>query len=200
MESTLKNMVLTLFVITLVASALLGVVYSVTKEPIEIAKIARTTNALAEVLPDFDNSPVGTKIQVQVPEEEGGVPQDAYIYTAKQGEEVVGYAVETTSQNGFSGEIKLIVGFKPDGEIVNIQVLQHKETPGLGSKMTQPGNKLLVSFVGKNPANLKMSVKKDDGDIDALTASTISSRAYVDAVDRAYRALKMQTEGGASHE
>ncbi len=180
MESSLKNMVLTLFIITLVASGVLGLVYSVTEEPIQVAQQAKTTAALAEVLPAFDNNPAEGKMETE----------EAVIYTATNGGEVVGYAVETSTQKGFSGEIRMMVGFKPDGEIYNIQVLQHSETPGLGSKMTEPGNKLIVSFVGKNPADLKMSVKKDGGDIDALTASTISSRAYVDAVQRAYNAMQ----------
>ena len=81
-----------------------------------------------------------------------------------------------------------MVGFAPDGQILNIRVLEQAETPGLGTKMVGAGNPLEKSFVGRNPAQMKLGVKKDGGDVDALTAATISSRAYVDAVSRAYKA------------
>lgn len=184
MESSLKNMVLVLLIITLVASAAVGAIYQLTLEPIQQAKDAKTAAAIGEVVPAFDNNPAETLESTEV---DGGVVN---VYTAEKGGEVVGYAIETFTNNGFSGMFRLMVGFLPDGTIQNIQVLQHAETPGLGSKMTEPGNKLLVSFQGKSPADLKMSVKKDGGDIDALTASTISSRAYVDAVQRAYNVFQ----------
>lgn len=81
-----------------------------------------------------------------------------------------------------------MAGFKPDGTIINITVLEHKETPGLGTKMTEPSFK--DQFVDKNPGNYELKVKKDGGPVDAITAATISSRAYCDAVQRAYNTLK----------
>lgn len=193
MESSLKNMVLTLLVITLVSASALSMIYNVTKGPIEESKKAKTVAALSGVLPEFDNNPAEDTVTLYIDE----LP--AKVYTAKKGSEKVGYAVETITKKGFSGEIKLMAGFLPNGEIRNIEVLEHSETPGLGSKMTEPGNPLLVSFVGKNPADLQMKVTKEGGDIDVITASTISSRAYTDAVERAYKAfqataLGMETE------
>ena len=185
MENTLKNMVLTLFVITLIAATSAGMAYRVTKEPIAQAKIAKTISALARVLPAFDNDPAAEKQMIDM----DGFP--VTVYTAKRGEETVGYAVRTTTKQGFSGEIHLLVGFLPDGKIHNIQVLQHTETPGLGSKITDPNNALVVVFRGNSPADLQMSVRKDGGDIDAITASTISSRAYIDAVERGYKAMRI---------
>lgn len=182
-------MVIVLLVITLVSAASLGVVYSVTKGPIEAAKAAKTTSALAQVIPAFDNDPTVDTVTYFI----DGMP--IKVSKGKSGSEVSGYAVETMTRSGFSGEVRLMVGFKPDGEIMNIEVLQQNETPGLGSKMADPGNVLLVSFQGRNPKDLKMSVKKDGGDIDVITASTISSRAYVDAVDRAYKAFQMAIAG-----
>ncbi len=184
MQSSLRNMVGVLFLITLVASAAVGFIYRATEEPIAQAKAAKTAAALGEVLPEFDNDPVATVREVSV---EGG---DMKIYTAEKNGQVAGYAIETFTNNGFSGLIRMMVGFLPDGEIYNIEALEHAETPGLGSKIADPDNKLVVSFQGKNPAELKMSVMKDGGDIDALTASTITSRAYVEAVQRAYDLLQ----------
>lgn len=182
MKSSLKNMILCLGLITLAAAAALGYVYSITKGPIEASKQAKTTAALATVIEEFDNNPADDAVTTEL----DGMP--IKVYTGRKGSAVTGYAVETMTKAGFSGEVKLMVGFKPDGEIYNIEVLEQNETPGLGSKMADDGNPLIVSFQGKNPADLKMSVRKDGGDIDAITASTISSRAYIDAVDRAYRA------------
>ena len=170
MKSTLFNMVMVLFVITLLASAGVGAVHMITEEPIAEARVKATREALKQVLPEFvENLPVT-------------------VHTASEGGRVVGYAVESMTKNGFSGVIRLMVGFAPDGQILNIRVLEQAETPGLGTKMVDAGNSLEKSFVGRNPAQMKLGVKKDGGDVDALTAATISSRAYVDAVSRAYKA------------
>ena len=111
------------------------------------------------------------------------------VYTATSGDEVKGYAVETMTKIGFGGAIRMMVGFSPAGEVLNVNVLEQSETPGLGTKMCDEGNALITSVQGKNPADMKLRVKKDGGDVDALTAATISSRAYVDAVARAYEAF-----------
>lgn len=179
MKSTLFNMVMVLFVITLLASAGVGVVNMITEEPIAEARVKTTREALKQVLPDFDGTEVLRDTVENLP---------VTVHTASQGDRVVGYAVETMTKNGFNGVIRLMVGFAPDGQILNIRVLEQAETPGLGTKMADAGNPLENSFVGRNPAQMKLGVKKDGGDVDALTAATISSRAYVDAVSRAYNA------------
>jgi electron transport complex protein RnfG len=190
MKNTLTNMILVLGGISLVASAAVGLVYKVTAEPIRLAKEANTRAALGSVLPEFDETQSKT-VQID--------GMDIVVYTATKGGETAGYAVETTTQKGYSGEFRLMVGFTPAGEVYKIQVLEHSETPGLGSKMTDEGNPLFASFEGKNPEAMQLSVKKDGGEVDALTAATITSRAYVDAVARAYNALVEQT-GGVSVE
>ncbi len=182
-------MVLVLFLITLFASGAVAVVYRFTEEPIAAAKAAKDAAAISRVVPAFDNDIASTAKTVEI---DGGMTT---LYTATRGGAPVGYAVQTFTNNGYSGLITLMVGFRPEGTIHGIQVLQHAETPGLGSKMTEPGNVLAVSFEGKNPADLKMSVKKDGGDIDALTASTVTSRAYTDAVERAFRVFSEEVKG-----
>jgi electron transport complex protein RnfG len=84
-----------------------------------------------------------------------------------------------------------MVGFDTKGTILNVNVLEQAETPGLGAKMTEEGNPLLASIQGKEAAKTKLTVKKDGGDVDALTAATISSRAYAEAVARAYSVFKV---------
>ena len=81
-----------------------------------------------------------------------------------------------------------MAGFKPDGTIINISVLEQKETPGLGTKMTEPLFK--DQFNDKNPSTFNLKVKKDGCPVDAITAATISSRAFCDAIQRAYNTLQ----------
>lgn len=179
-ESTLGNMLLALAVITLASSASLGVVYSLTKNPIAAAMLAKKNNSIREVIPDFNNDPSGEIYKVAT---DGDT---LYFYTGRMNGEVVGTAVETFTRLGFSGEIKVMVGLLPDGTIYDVTVLSHAETPGLGDKMDKKKSDWSSQFKGKNPGTFRLSVTKDGGDVDAITASTISSRAFCDAVSRAY--------------
>lgn len=186
-ESTFISMVLTLFLVTFIASAALGYLYEVTKGPIAESKLAKQNNAIMQVVPEFDNEPGKEVYSMDV---DGGTLE---FFPAKKNGELVGTAVSTFTNNGFSGNFKIMVGFLPEGTIHNISVLEHKETPGLGDKMQKSKSNWSVQFNGENPADFKLKVTKDGGDVDAITASTISSRAFCDAVDRAYKAYM---EGG----
>ena len=179
MKSTLINMVVVLFTITLIASAGVGAVNMITEEPIAAAKAAATQAALGQVLPAFEATEAEELTIDEMP---------IKVHTAKSGEVIVGYAVETMTKSGFSGVVKLMVGFLPDGTINNVNVLQQAETPGLGTKMCDEGNPLLAGVKGQQ-ATGTFKVKKDGGDVDALTAATISSRAYLEAVNRACVAM-----------
>lgn len=182
-ESSLKNMLVTLSVVTLVASSLLGVVYSLTKGPIDEAMTAKTNNAIASVAPSFDNDPSAEQFMVEL-------SGKAYrVYPAKMGSDVSGYAVETYS-SGFGGRMSLMVGFNADGTINGTAVLSHAETPGLGDKIDASKSDFSVQFKGKNPEDFQLLVKKDGGDVDAITASTITSRAFCDAVVAAWEVFK----------
>jgi electron transport complex protein RnfG len=179
-ESTFMNMLATLFVVTLVAAGLMGSVYALTKEPIRLAELRKKNEAISTVVPGFDNEP-STEVQKLFMDGD-----TLYFYTARKGDELLGTAVETFTNLGFGGVIRLMVGFDPEGSIIDIAVIKHAETPGLGDKMEIGKSDFHVQFQGKNPSNFKLAVKKDRGDVDAITASTISSRAYCDAVQRAY--------------
>ena len=180
-ESTFVNMVGALLIVTLISSAVLGYVYELTKEPIAQAKLNKKLDAIKAVVPDFNNNPDSVKFEMVV---EGGDPVIAY--PAKMDGQLVGTAIESYTMSGFSGLIKLMVGLKPDGSIFGISVLEHKETPGLGTHMSDDW--FLGQFKDKNPADFNVNVTKDGGDVDAITAATISSRAFSDAVTRAYEA------------
>ena len=174
-------MVLVLFCITLISGACVGLVNMITEEPIAEAKKKADEAALVKVLPEFD--------QIEKSEHEADELTIEVNKASKDGK-VVGYAIKTATKNGFSGMIKMMVGFDNNGTILNVEVLEQSETPGLGAKMTEEGNPILASIKGKEASKTKLTVKKDGGDVDALTAATISSRAYADAVARAYSVFK----------
>ncbi|MBS1231905.1 MAG: rnfG [Bacteroidetes bacterium] len=182
-ESTFKNMALSLTLIALVSSALLGFVYEITKEPIALSNFNKKLNAIKQVVPEFSNNPDDEMFRLPT-----GEGDSLDIYPAKKDDIIVGYAVNTNTSKGFSGNISLMAGFKPDGTIINITVLEQKETPGLGTKMVEPQFK--DQFNDKNPGVFALKVKKDGGQVDAITAATISSRAFCDAVQRAYNTLQ----------
>ena len=179
-ESSFKNMVICLFTICLVCSALMGGAYALTKDTIEAAQLNKINSAIAVVVPEFDNDPFGEAFAVEY------AGKGYKVFPAKKGENVVGYAIESSTTKGFSGQIVIMVGFEADGKIFNTSVISHAETPGLGDKMDQSKSNFSLQFNGKDPATTNLKVKKDGGEIDAISASTITSRAFVDAIETAY--------------
>jgi len=182
-ESTFRNMVLSLTFISLAASASLGFVYEFTKKPIELSNLKKKLDAIKLVVPEFNNNPNDEMYKLAT-----GEGDSLDIYPAKKDNVIVGYAVNTYTNKGFSGKISLMAGYKPDGTIINITVLEQKETPGLGTKMAEP--KFKDQFNDKNPSLFRLKVKKDGGEVDAITAATISSRAFCDAIQRGYNTLQ----------
>lgn len=178
-------MFLCLFLVCLIGSAALGGVYVLTKDAIDAVNDAKVNDAIAAVVPAFDNSP---KDEAQTVDYKG---KSYTVYPARKEGVPVGYAIQSMTTKGFGGAIVLMVGFTPDGTIHNIRVVSHAETPGLGEKMCADKSDFIArQFPGKNPAQFVLKVKKDKGDVDAITAATISSRAFCDAVQTAYDVLK----------
>ena len=191
LESSFKNMVLSLVTICLVAGGVLAGIYGLTKETIEIQKEQKLQAAILQVLPE------GCTIA------DAELIKGMTVYKGYIDNQWVGTAVETT-ENGFGGPVKVMVGFDADSKVINYQVLEHQETPGLGDKMgawfkTDKGNQ---SILGKK-ANGAFTVSKDGGDIDAITAATISSRAFLNAINKAYEAFtdgEVQAVSGATQQ
>ena len=185
MKSTLVNMVLSLGIITIVAAAALAGVYTLTEEPIAQAKAQKQKDAIGQVLPgiDFNNNPADEAIQVTVDGE------TVTLFPARKDGELVGTAVESHDNNGFSGLITVMYGFNPEGDITGYAVMQHAETPGLGSKMDEWFRDSAHSIVGLKANTANLTVSKDGGDVDAITAATISSRAFLRALTLANQAL-----------
>ena len=172
-KSSFKNMTLCLMAICLVCSALLAGVYALTAEPIAAAAAAKNEAAIKEVLPEA---------AVAI-EEERTVEIDgqAYSYNLAYDEQgnTVGCAINVSTL-GFGGPIIIKVGFNAEGLIWNTKVLSQAETPGLGAKCTESA--FADQFKQFNPAQKSLKVKKDGGDVDAITASTITSRAYANGL------------------
>lgn len=181
-ESTFTNMVATLVIITALSGLALAGVKNLTEEAIANAEKAKLESALMKVLPEFDNDISKDMKVVDITDKDKLV-----FYYGKQGDELVGIAVETYTNMGFSGKFRIMVGFRPDGTIINTSVLEHQETPGLGDKMDASKSKQFPEqFIDLNPAGVNLKVTKDGGDIDGITAATITARAFCDAVQRAY--------------
>ena len=174
-----------LFGITAVAAFLVGLVNNITKETIAETEQRNKDLAKLEVLPTFEGEAKFEDKCCEIGEFKVNVT------TVKAGDTVVGYAVEAPSltRGGYADRITLMVGFveKDDTTLINgIKVLKQSETPGLGANMTKEDNSLERSAVGKEPKSLAFAVSKEGGSFDALTGSTISSRAYANAVETAY--------------
>jgi len=183
LESSFKNMLLTLLGITFLSSAGVGYVYEITKGPKAETERKRQIAAIQAVLPRFSNNPLQEKYAV--PTEAG----DLIFYPAEKDGEPVGTAVETFTDQGFGGRIRLMVGFLPGGNINDIAVLEHTETPGLGDKIERKKSNFINQFAGQNPEQFDLRVNKDGGDVDGITAATVSSRAFCEAVQRAVEAM-----------
>ena len=184
-KSSFKNMTICLLAICLVCSSLLAGVYALTKEPIDNAAKAKNEAAIKEVLPE----------EVAKIDEEKSIELDGVKYTYNlaydEAGNTVGCAVNVAPV-GFGGPIVIKVGFKVDAQtgknlVWNTKVLSHAETPGLGAKCSEPA--FADQFKGLDPTVKTLEVTKDGGDIDAITASTITSRAFTDGVATAVNVL-----------
>ena len=191
-KSSFRNMVLCLLTICFVCSALLAGVNVLTRGPIEKGRVAKVEKAVAAVLPQCIIVSERQEIEVD------GVRYG--YYAARQDADFVGCAIES-STIGFGGVLSLMVGIAADGSISGTQVLSHSETPGLGAKCTDPA--FSSQFKGWDSSVKKLEVRSKGGDVDAITASTITSRAYTLAVAnavRAFRDINAALNGGSVEE
>ena len=189
LSSTLPNMLLSLGGICVLVSGILAVVNHVTTAPIAEAEMKAKVEAIRAVAPAFDNNPFEEKMLV-LPE---GETDSLTVYPAKKSGALVGFAIESYTQKGFSGLIRVMVGFDATGQLVDFSVLQHSESPGLGSRIPEWYHEKSEGSGIRDVRGLDMkkeaplTVSKDGGKVDAITAATISSRAFLDAVNRAWR-------------
>ena len=193
-KSNFLTMTLCLTLVCLVCSVLLGGVYVLTADPIAQTNRQILEASVREVLPEGGELSGARSLEV------GGRPSEYYV-CEKDGAPVA-YAVKSTV-NGFGGPLEMMVGVTADGLLYNTAVLSHSETPGLGAKCTEDEG-FYGQFRASSPLRPGVSsdlrLKKDGGSLDAITASTITSRAYALAVSNAVNVFNKLQEGGQGHE
>lgn len=187
-------MIAALLCVAVISALSLGYVYQITKEPIAKAKDQKTLDAISEVVGDFDNNPFAEKTTVVSPNGK----YELELFPARQNGIITSVAIKTFSDNGFGGKIELIIGMLMDGTITGYKVIEQKETPGLGTKIAE--KKFADQFIGLNSYIHKIKLKKDGGEIDAVTGATISSKAVIDAVKKAIVTYKKFNAGATGNE
>ncbi len=180
-ESTFRNMVIALTTIALVSALLLGLTHLQTAERIAENQAARQRAAIEQVLPEFDNDPMEEAYELDRFER-------LRFHPATLNDDPVGLAVHSYTGRGYGGDIEVMVGFTLDGTISGVQIVQHSETPGLGDGITR--ERFLEQFREMDPDEVDLRASADGGDIDTITAATVSTRAVADAVQRAVEAYE----------
>lgn len=219
------RMVITVTLVAAISAGLLGFVNSMTLEPIKVSEEAEKKRALGYILPEYDNQPTAAEAWccLEWPEGFSGptsfASRDAcqrQLFRATKNGETVGWAMQLFTTGGFGPRIDLLVGARPDGTVTGVYILNHQETPGLGAKAADGqdswaawrdecarieggcrGNApFLRQFANRRPGDFQFAVKKDQGEVDAITASTITSRAVADSVAEAVTAIQGYPTGG----
>jgi len=179
LESTFVNMFVVLSVIALLSAALLSFTYGKTSVIRAEVERKQQQRALAAVLPEFDNSPG-----------EEAFTRESYefqeLYPATRNGEQVGVAVRSETRRAYSGSMVMLVGFNAQGVITGVQVLSHSETPGLGARVTEDA--FLGQFVGQDLHEFDPALRSDGGEVDVITAATVTSNAAIHAVQTAFEA------------
>lgn len=184
LKSSLTNMVCVLVGVALVMGVALAFVNHITEGPKAEKATQTLNNGIKEVM---GTDQLNVAEPETVTENIDGKDYEFVIHKATdKNNKPLGAAVESKTL-GFGGDLKILVGFDNDGNILGYTLLQHAETPGLGAKADtwfQKGQK--GDIIGKSPKEKTLTVSKDGGEVDAITASTITSRAFLKAVNQAY--------------
>ena len=196
LKSSITNMALVLTGVAVITGGILAYVNNLTSGPIAQQKEKALADGIKAVMGGGELSVAKTDTVRQ--NDEKGKEMTYIIYQTQDSQKKdLGAAVESTTQ-GFGGDLKILVGFDPEGNILGYTLLEHAETPGLGAKADQWFQKgAKGNIIGKNPKE-ELIVSKDGGQVDAITASTITSRAFLLAVNNAYKAYKATPVDGLS--
>ncbi len=193
LSSSLPNMIVVLVVVALITGGLLAYVHKITEEPIARQNVESLATDIQQVMGGQKVTVLG---DVKLTKNIAGKDYTFVVHKVKTADgKMTGCAIES-SVMGFGGNLGVLVGFDGEGNITGYTIRQSSETPGLGQKADtwfQKGEK--GSVVGLNPDKCKFTVSKDGGDIDAITASTITSRAFLNAVRQAHDVMKDVSAG-----
>ncbi|MBQ7421880.1 MAG: RnfABCDGE type electron transport complex subunit G [Prevotella sp.] len=199
LKSSLTNMVGVLVGVALVTGGILALVNHTTEGPIQEKATQTLNNGIKEVM---GTDQLNVAAPETITETIDGKEYEFVLHKAMdKNNKELGAAVETSTM-GFGGDLKVLVGFDGEGNILGYTLLQHAETPGLGAKADtwfQKGQK--GDIIGKNPKDKPLKVSKDRGEVDAITASTITSRAFLKAINQAYNAYakkEVDAQSGAT--
>ncbi|MBQ8677814.1 MAG: RnfABCDGE type electron transport complex subunit G [Alphaproteobacteria bacterium] len=183
MNRTIIKPVAVLGGISAIMAMMLGFVHYSTLKPIAAAQNAKILAAISEVAGEFDNDPYAEKQLITTPDKK----QKFEMYPARLDGKLNAVAIKSYTNTGFGGRIDLMTGFNVDGSIKTFKIISSNETPGLGSKTDEPRFKSQLN--GFHPQKQILKVRQDGGDVDAVTAATISSRAVLRAIERAFAAF-----------
>lgn len=179
-QSQIYSIIISILAVAVISAGLLAVVYQITKEPIQQAQNKIIADGLIEVVKtEFDNNPFDEKIKVKLGK------NHFTLYPARKEGYITSIVMKSSSNKGFGGKMDVIVSFLLDGTVGDFKVINHKETPGLGSKVNDESFRKNIQ--GKRPSSEGFKVRQDGGEIDAITGATISSRALIDAIQKAYQ-------------
>lgn len=183
-----------------ITAGLIALTFQVTAGRIAEAERRAAQRALFELVPESRHDNDLLSDTLVVPEAEAkalNMSEPRLIHVARQNGEPVALIIPTAAPDGYSGEIRLLVGVNVDGSIAGVRVLRHNETPGLGDKIELAKDSWILSFDGKslaNPAGESWTVKKDGGDFDQFAGATITPRAVVKQVKRVLQYTQEQRE------
>lgn len=201
LQSTLVNMALVLTGTAILTGGLLAFVNAQTTEKIQDQKKQELDQGIKDVVGASELTVSSTDT---VTLENNKNPFIVYQTTDAQGQPL-GVAVESSTDQGFGGKVRILVGFDNEGVIKGYTVLEHAETPGLGAKAGEWFQKdskgcIIGKNVGKGPLMVTKGNEnvQSENKVDAITAATITSRAFLGAVNEAYEAYKQQMNGTAS--
>jgi len=192
-DTTTTALALTVF--AMIAAGLLAGTYSLTREPIEAGVREAKLRLISDTLPrgGFDNDPVDT-VRVLPADAQLGLKKSGAAYVARQANTPVAVVLEAVAPDGYSGEIRLLVGIDVEGALTGVRVVSHRETPGLGDYIDIAKDDWILGFDGRSltlPDAKDWRVKKDGGVFDAMAGATITPRAVVKAVRKALEYFEM---------
>ena len=173
-----------------ITSLAIGWTYLSTQSEIELAERRAEARQLMEIFPEdtHDNELVDDTFVLEAETSLLGLRQARQGYRVRQGERVVGVILPATARDGYSGDIRTLVGVRSDGSVAGVRVVAHKETPGLGDKVDLRKSPWILGFNDRsldNPALSQWSVSKDGGAFDQFTGATVTPRAVILATRRA---------------
>jgi len=180
---------LTLLVFAVIGASLLAGTFQLTRPTIERSELAEKLALVAQTLPagSFDNNPIEDALPLAA-DAQLGLKRPGQAYIARKDGQVVAVVLEAVAPDGYSGEIRMLIGIRIDGSISGVRVTSHLETPGLGDYIDIARNPWINQFTDKSlsqPADAAWKVRKDGGAFDYLAGATVTPRAVIKAVNRA---------------